>query len=193
MLKTFLLVLKAMLSPALCVDLGRIVEENGVGGLVLDVAAGGSGTGPKVLGRDTVALDVSVEEIREAVRNGAKARWVCADARRMPFRDRAFDWAITFFGLMYIRGRGDKERVLREGLRVARKVLLVEPVIARRAGDYLVRVHVLDKGRTVHRTCFGVSGKNIRQTGSVVRMMAGSGSLVRLREERNYFIATLHG
>lgn len=193
MFKTFLLVLKAMFSPALSVDLGRIVEENGVSGLVLDIAAGGSGTGPKVLGKDTVALDVSMEEVKEAIRNDAKAQWVCADARRMPFRDKAFNWAITFFGLMYIRGKDDKEKVLEEGLRVARKILLVEPIIAKHVGDYLIRVHVLNKGETVHRTCFGVSGKNIRQTGLIVKMMTSSGSLIRLEEERNYFIAILRG
>ena len=60
-------------------------------GLVLDIAAGGSGTGPKILGDNIIALDISKEEIAEAIRNEAYAQWVCADARKLPFKNNSFD------------------------------------------------------------------------------------------------------
>ena len=128
-LRAILLLLKVILSRGLIIDLGEILSEHSVSDLVLDVAAGGSGTGPKILGGSTVALDISVDEIKEAIKNKAKAIWVCADARTMPFRDYVFNWAITFFGLMFICKKEDKERVLREILRVAKRVILVEPII----------------------------------------------------------------
>lgn len=111
------LILKALFSRKITLDLGSILENCGVKGLVLDVAAGGSGSGPKVMGEETVALDLSVDEIRDAINNQANAHWICADARKMPLQDDIFDYVITFAGLMYIRGEENKTQVLRESLK----------------------------------------------------------------------------
>ena len=187
--------LKALFSRAVTIDLGKILSQHQVSGLVLDVAAGGSGTGPKILGEGTVALDVSTEEIGEAIRGGAKARWVCADGVTMPFRDNVFDHVMTFFGLLYIRGTDKKRAVLRESLRVLRgggKLVLVEPTVNRDVGDYLVKVKVLNHGQPVHTASYGVSGRGIGQTPTLISDFAKrvGASLKQLEAER-YFVAAL--
>ena len=81
--------LKRIIEKPLEIDLGKIFDKYGIfgNGLVLDIAAGGSGTGPKILGDNIIALDISKEEIAEAIRNEAYAQWVCADARKLPFKN----------------------------------------------------------------------------------------------------------
>ena len=192
-LRVTLLLLKAVLSRGLIIDLGKILSEHSIGDLVLDVAAGGSGTGPKILGGSTVALDISVDEIKEAIKNKAKAIWVCADARTMPFRDYVFNWAVTFFGLMFICKKEDKERVLREILRVAKRVILVEPVIKISSGDYLVKVQVLNKGKPLHKVYFGISGEGIKQTPTLIEKIVTSiGASLKCTERKGYFILRIY-
>ncbi|RLE65182.1 MAG: hypothetical protein DRJ38_04165 [Thermoprotei archaeon] len=109
-----------------------MLSEYNVGGLILDFVAGGSGSDSKILRENIVALDISIDEIKEAIKSEAQAWWICADGRMTPFRDGVFDYVITFYGLMFISEKENKKRVLEENLRVLKKnskMLLVEPII----------------------------------------------------------------
>jgi ubiquinone/menaquinone biosynthesis C-methylase UbiE len=190
------LILKALFSRKVTVDLGDILESCDVGGLILDIAAGGSGSGPKVLGEETVALDLSVSEIKDAIENQARAHWICADAKNMPFQGNLFDYAVTFAGLMYIKGEENKKQVLREALRVIRKdgkLVLVEPRIRKNSGGFIVKFQVLNKGKTIHSTGFGIAGKEIGQTPKLIKVIADKirARFELLKEENNYFVITL--
>jgi ubiquinone/menaquinone biosynthesis C-methylase UbiE len=143
-----------------------------------------------------VALDLSVKEIKDAIENYAKAQWICADAKNMPFRDNAFDNAVTFAGLMYISDKENKRQVLKEALRVLKengKLVLVEPSIQKDSGAYIVKFKVLNKGKTIHSTGFGIAGKKIRQTSKLIEIIAEKmgARFELLREENNYFVVTL--
>jgi ubiquinone/menaquinone biosynthesis C-methylase UbiE len=190
------LILKALFSRKVTIDLGSILEASSVAGLVLDIASGGSGSGPKILGKECVALDLSVNEIKDAIENQAKAQWICADARNMPFQDDAFDNAVTFAGLMYIKGLENKEKVLREALRVIKKdgkLVLIEPIIQRESGGHIVKFRVLNKGKTIHSTGFGIAGKEIKQTPKLIEIIADEirARFKPIKEENNYFVIVL--
>ena len=194
-LRTILSILKIIFSSGLTVDLGAILSEYNVGGLVLDLAAGGSGSGPKVLGENIVALDISIDEIKEAIKSGAQAWWICADGKMTPFRDGVFDYVITFYGLMFIYKKENKKRILKENLRVLKKnskMLLVEPIIKKEMGSYFAKIRVLDRGDFLHETCFGISGKGIKQTLELLREFAAENDIpLRYTETEHYFVAVL--
>jgi len=56
--------LKRIIEKPLEIDLGKIFDKYGIfgNGLVLDIAAGGSGTGPKILGDNIIAFQVFLGE-----------------------------------------------------------------------------------------------------------------------------------
>ena len=129
------------------------------------------------------------------MRGGARAEWVCADGMIMPFRDNVFDYVVTFYGLLYIRGEDEKRAVLKESLRVLKggaKLVLVEPVVNRDVGDYLVKVKVLDQGKPVHTVSYGVSGGGIKQTPAFINDFAKNvGAPLEQLEAERYFVAAL--
>jgi len=160
--------LKKVVENPIEIDLGKIFEKYGVSSndLVLDIAAGGSGTGPKILGKNVIALDVSKEEIFSAIKEGAFAQWICADARNLPFRNDLLDFVITFVGLAYINGNKDKFAVLKEAYRVLKEnglILLIEPEIVD-CQDYMKYFVIHKDGIKINETILGVSGTNIAQS-----------------------------
>ena len=165
---TYIKLKKAVENP-IRIDLGKIFRKFGMSNrnLILDIAAGGSGTGPKVLGRQTVALDISKTEIGSAKNEGALAQWVCADATKLPFKEETFDFAFTFIGLAYIKGKENKLMTLKETYRVLRSggiLLLIEPEISENVKDYMEYYVVCKDGKIINETIFGVSGAEITQT-----------------------------
>jgi demethylmenaquinone methyltransferase/2-methoxy-6-polyprenyl-1,4-benzoquinol methylase len=103
----------------------RVVEAASfpTGGLVLDV---GSGTGDILLeaakadrALRTVAVDFTPEMMAEGrKRKGADGiLWCCADACRLPFRDRAFDGVVSGY---LLRNVEDLRAAIREQVRVVR-------------------------------------------------------------------------
>ena len=161
--------LKRIIEKPLEIDLGKIFDKYGIfgNGLVLDIAAGGSGTGPKILGDNIIALDISKEEIAEAIRNEAYAQWVCADARKLPFKNNSLDFIITFVGLAYISGYEDKLAVLKEAYRALKRdglILLVEPEIPEECQDYMKYFVIYKNGTRINETILGISGTDITQS-----------------------------
>ena len=176
------------------IDLGDIFAKYGVSGnsLVLDVAAGGSGTGPKILGRNIIALDISIEEIDSAVKEKAYAQWICADARKLPFKDNSIEFVITFIGLAYIHGRENKLKVLKEAYRTLKNdgsLLLAEPKIAENCRDYMGYFVVYKKGVLINETILGVSGENIMQTQKLlVELLQNAGFETNIEKEDDIFV-----
>lgn len=90
-------------------------------GRVLDVA---TGTGIMLEPfRGGVGVDVSPSMIKEARRKNGGKEFVVADAHHLPFKDKAFDTAISCLVLPWL---DDSEGVLREMQRVAERVYLIE-------------------------------------------------------------------
>ncbi|MEM3617699.1 MAG: class I SAM-dependent methyltransferase [Candidatus Bathyarchaeia archaeon] len=88
---------------------------------VLDVGAGGEGLAARI-GKDKVyGIDIRVDEIREVKGKNVECNWVVCDARKLCFKDEAFDLVTVWFTLMYIAKMEDKIKVLSECRRVLRK------------------------------------------------------------------------
>jgi len=161
--------LKRIIENPFEIDLGKIFDKYGIFGdsLVLDIAAGGSGTGPKILGENTIALDISREEISSAIKDGATAQWICADARKLPFKNNSLDFIVTFVGLAYISGYENKLAVLKEVYRALKKdglILLVEPEIPEECQDYMKYFVIYKGGTRINETILGISGTDITQS-----------------------------
>jgi len=161
--------LKKVVKEPVELDLGKIFSKYLGSSIknVLDVAAGGSGTGLKVFGRNVIALDISREEINSVLKDGAFAQWICADARDLPLKPNSIDLIFTFVGLAYISGDINKIRALKEAYRVLKKnglMLLIEPEILENCHDYAQYFIIYKYGRKVNEVILGVAGENITQS-----------------------------
>jgi SAM-dependent methyltransferase len=75
-------------------------------------------------GAEVTAVDLTVSMLERGRRRGPRARWVRADARRLPFADGAFEVATLSFALHDMPARA-RAAVLGEAARVARERVLV--------------------------------------------------------------------
>jgi SAM-dependent methyltransferase len=94
-----------------------VVPDFPTQGLVLDIGGGGEGVIGQLKGAQTVAVDLSKDELRDAP--GAPLLKIVMDARDLKFLDGTFDTATVFFTFMYI-APADHARVLQEIHRVLR-------------------------------------------------------------------------
>jgi ubiquinone/menaquinone biosynthesis C-methylase UbiE len=58
---------------------------------ILDVGAGGEGLVARLKGEGVCGVDLRKEEIQEIRGRGVDCNWVVCDARRLCFKDEAFD------------------------------------------------------------------------------------------------------
>lgn len=148
--------------------------------MILDVATG-VGTIPDLLGEQVVAMDVSFDILR-AGKGICSARWVCGDAREMPFRRTVFDLVTIFAGLMFIQERENKARALAECFSVLKKqgkLLLIEPKIQDTQSDLPISFNVLYKGEFMRQIGVGTKGEGLEQTAESLKdILKGLGFLV---------------
>lgn len=83
-------------------------------GRLLDIGGGGEGIIGQLLKDRVVAIDPSLEELKEAPDGPLK---IVMDARELKFLDDTFDAAASFFTMMYIKCQ-DHEKVFKEVHRV---------------------------------------------------------------------------
>jgi len=137
-----------------------------LGGLILDIGAGGEGTMGKTCGRETVCVDISKREIDEARSRGAVANWILCDACSMPFGNATFDVATFFFSLMYIKTVERKRAVMVEAKRVLKSdglLCLWDTTIREKPDLYVVFVEAnLPDGEKIY-TGYGVKGKEEKE------------------------------
>lgn len=86
----------------------------GTDGPILDLCAGGEGVIGQLMGDRVVAIDASLEELKESPPGPLK---IVMDARKLQFLDGTFPSATCFFGLMYIPSE-DLPAVFEEVFRV---------------------------------------------------------------------------
>lgn len=186
--------LKKVIEEPVELDVGKIFSRHLGSKIknVLDVAAGGSGTGPKVFGKDVIALDISKEEINSALRDGAFAQWICADARNLPLKPNSIDLIFTFVGLAYIIGDINKIKTLREAHQVLKKnglMLLIEPEISEKCHEYVQYFIVYKNGEKVNEAILGVAGKNIAQSKeSLIKYLRDTGFKTETEEVNKILI-----
>ena len=87
-------------------------------GLILDIGGGGEGLVSRIEGTKVCAVDIRMDEIREAQIHGAPSSWVVGDGQHLSFRDGVFDIVTLWFSLGYMSNWSIKKRVLKEAHRV---------------------------------------------------------------------------
>ncbi|WP_028660695.1 class I SAM-dependent methyltransferase [Nocardioides insulae] len=121
----------ARVADGLIPELGDVlVRETGVGAedRVLDIAAGTGNAAIRaaLTGADVVASDLTPELLAAGERRSSEAgvglSWEQADAEALPYRDAAFDVALSCVGIMFApfheRAAGELCRVVRPGGRI---------------------------------------------------------------------------
>jgi ubiquinone/menaquinone biosynthesis C-methylase UbiE len=91
------------------------VKDFESGGLVLDIGGGGEGIIGRLKGKQAVAIDIRKGELDEILEGPQK---VVMDARQLAFPDGRFHTATAFFSMMYLKTRGDHQKVMSEAWRV---------------------------------------------------------------------------
>ncbi|MHA1908663.1 MAG: class I SAM-dependent methyltransferase [Candidatus Thorarchaeota archaeon] len=100
--------------PSQKIQLERIDFE----GLIIDIGGGGEGLVSRIEGSRVYAVDILMDEIREARIHNPPSNWFAADGTDLPFRSRMFDVATLWFSLGYMKEWTIKKSVLREVHRV---------------------------------------------------------------------------
>jgi ubiquinone/menaquinone biosynthesis C-methylase UbiE len=90
------------------------IENFTASGLILDLGGGGEGVIGQLKGSQVIAVDPSLDELKEASPGPQK---VVMDARKLLFPDQYFQTVTSFFTMMYIPS-ADHKRVLSETYRV---------------------------------------------------------------------------
>ena len=97
------------------------LQQFGGKGLILDIGGGGEGLVSRIEGDRTCALDIRMNEIREAQIHGQSSNWFVADGANLCFNDGVFDIVTLWFSLGYMSNWVTKYSVLEAAHRVLKK------------------------------------------------------------------------
>lgn len=97
------------------------LEQIETEGVVLDIGGGGEGLVSRIGGSKVCALDIQMNEIREAQIHGPPANWFVGDGQALCFKEDVFDVVTLWFSLGYMSDWSTKQYVLEEAHRVLRK------------------------------------------------------------------------
>lgn len=97
--------------------LDRIEKE----GLIIDIGGGGEGLVSRIEGSRVYAVDVQMDEVREARIHNPPSNWFVADGSSLPFRNSMFDVATLWFSLGYMKQWSIKTNVIKEVYRVLKE------------------------------------------------------------------------
>ncbi|MHA1771273.1 MAG: class I SAM-dependent methyltransferase [Candidatus Thorarchaeota archaeon] len=129
--------------------------------LILDVGAGGEGIVARLGGKQVCAVDIRMDEIREARIHDPPAQWLVADGRRLCFADNTFDMVTFWFSLGYFRTAENK----RESLSEAYRVLQDDGILSIKAAQinceeerFIFRVLYIFPDGTLSSVGYGVKG-----------------------------------
>ncbi|MGD9395998.1 MAG: class I SAM-dependent methyltransferase [Candidatus Thorarchaeota archaeon] len=104
-------------TPEQKIKLERLENED----LILDIGGGGEGLVSRIEGDRVCALDIRMNEIREAQIHGHSTNWFVGDGRNLCFNDEIFDIVTLWFSLGYMSNWDTKREVLEEAYRVLKR------------------------------------------------------------------------
>jgi ubiquinone/menaquinone biosynthesis C-methylase UbiE len=130
-------------------------------GLVLDVGGGGEGIVSRIEGSRVCAVDVNLNEIREARIYGSSPQWLASSGDSLPFRREVFETATLWFSLDYMARWEMKRAVIDEAFRVLKKKGSLSVMSARivcREERFVLMLHYALPDGSVYETGYGVWG-----------------------------------
>jgi ubiquinone/menaquinone biosynthesis C-methylase UbiE len=144
------------------IQLERLERE----GIIIDIGGGGEGLVSRIEGSRVYAVDIKMDEVREARIHGPPTNWVVADGGNLPFRKNMFDIATLWFSLGYMKDWDIKRKVLKDVHRVLKEDGIVSIKAMRidcKEEKLVFKVDYSLPDSTLSRTGYGVRG-NQNQT-----------------------------
>lgn len=174
-------------APIQKIRLGRLPD----GEIILDVGGGGEGLVSRIEGARVCAIDIRIDEIREARIHGPPSNWFVGDGSALCFRDSSFQVATLWFSLGYMRDWETKRQVMKEVQRVLKPegvVSIMASKIVCKEDRFLFRVLYTLPDGTISNTGYGVRGKQNQTLESVSRLLEDMGfGLERTQEHEHWF------
>ncbi len=163
-------------------------------GLIVDIGAGGEGLVARLEGERVCAVDIRLDEIREARIHDPPAHWAVCDGRCLCFRDEVFDVATLWFSLGFIRNWDDKERVITEAYRVLRRGGRISIMACRIDQDvdaYFFSMEGTFPDGTLTKVGYGVRGRQNQTLARVRSLLERTGFKVTREEDHGHWFKVL--
>jgi len=159
-------------------------------GLVIDIGGGGEGLVSRIAGARVCAVDIRMDEIREARIHETDSQWILADGQALPFRSSVFETATFWFSLEYMRTLDTKSRVmagvhgvLQRGGRVS---LLASRVVCEEEAFQIMMRYDLPDG-DVSQTGYGVWGGQNQNIDTTTMLLEKTGFRMTRREDHGHW------
>ncbi len=159
-------------------------------GRILDIGAGGEGIVARLGGRAVCAVDIRMDEIREARIHDPPASWFVADGRSLCFGDTVFEMATFWFSMGYLRDRDNKIRALEETFRVLQQGGTLSIKGARITCDeekLIIRILYIFPDGTVSSVGYGVRGRQGQTIASMREMIESVGFVCRTHRDHGHW------
>ena len=158
---------------------------------ILDVGGGGEGLVSRIEGARVCAIDIRMDEIREARIHDPPSNWFVGDGGALCFRNSSFQVATLWFSLGYMRDWEIKHKVMKEVQRVLKQdgvVSIMASKIVCKEDRFLFRVVYTLPDGTISQTGYGVRGKQDQTLESISRLLEDIGfRLERAQEHEHWF------
>ena len=160
--------------PSQKIQLERIEKK----GLVVDIGGGGEGLVSRLEGARVCAVDIRMDEIREARIHNPPSNWFACDGSQLCFHSSTFDIATFWFSLGYMKGWKLKADVLGEAYRVLGHggVILIKAArVDCKEERYVFKVDYTLPDGSLSRTGYGLKGQQNQTMKTVAELVQDVG------------------
>jgi SAM-dependent methyltransferase len=159
-------------------------------GLILDIGGGGEGIVSRIEGSRVCAIDINMNEIKEAQIYGSSPQWLACSGEALPFRTAVFETTTIWFSLDYVANWEMKRAVMQEAFRVLRKKgalsILSSRIVCREARFVLKMRYTLPDG-SVYQTGYGVKGNQGQTMDKIGDIVEESGFQITKRDDNGHW------
>jgi len=173
--------------PSQKIKLGQIWKK----GLIIDLGGGGEGLVSRIEGARVCAVDIRMDEIREARIHNPPSNWFACDGSQLCFHSSTFDAATLWFSLGYMKEWDTKKGVLREVYRVLNHggIISIKAITIDCEEERLVfRADYTLPDGTLSRTGYGLKGQQNQTIETVAKLVCEVGfQLVQCHDYGHWF------
>jgi SAM-dependent methyltransferase len=144
-------------------------------GLIIDIGGGGEGLVSRIGEARVCAVDINMNEIREAQIHGSAPQWILCDGRALCFQNEVFDTATMWFSLDYMNDWKTKHAAILEAhrtLKPAGTISVLSSRITCVENRFVLKLLYSLPDGTVGQTGYGVKGnqgQTVERTSKLLR------------------------
>ncbi len=159
-------------------------------GLVLDVGGGGEGIVSRIEGSRVCAVDINMNEIREAQIYEPSPQWLACNGESLPFRSAVFETATMWFSLDYMADWKMKRAVMQEVFRVLRRKgsfsIMSSKIVCHESRFVLKLRYTLPDG-SVYQTGYGVKGNQGQTVDKISNIVERTGFQITNKDDNGHW------